>query len=111
MLAFHSNYNALEFLSHELNKRFFLGEKENVSITEMNGTNDLEFLRVDFQIVHVALKHDLRKQVLPDLPFSLDDVVLLFDLSFCFLFNLVREIDPILLVGQKNKQVWIVLFA
>jgi hypothetical protein len=77
----------------------------------MNGTNDLEFLRVDVIIVHVALKHDLRKQVLPDLPFSLDYVVLLFDFSFCFLLNLVSKIAPILLVGQKNKQVWIVLFA
>jgi hypothetical protein len=57
----------------------------------MNRAYDRIFLSFKVFLVHLALEHDLRKLVLPNLPFSLNNVVLFLDLGACFLFNLARE--------------------
>jgi len=65
----------------------------------MNGTYDCIFLSFKVLLVQVALERDLRKLVLPNLTFSLDNIVLLLDFCACFLFNLARECAQILFVS------------
>jgi len=77
----------------------------------MNGTYDCIFLSFKVFLVQVALEHNQRKLVLPNLPFSLNNVVLLLDFGACFLFNLARECAKILFVSQKKELVRIVLFS
>ena len=53
----------------------------------MNGAHDCVLLRINVLLVQMALDHDLREVVLPDLPLSLNNVFLFLDLSACFLLN------------------------
>ena len=53
----------------------------------MNGANNWVLFSIDVLLVQMALDHDLREVVLPDLPLSLNNVFLFLDLSACFLLN------------------------
>jgi len=53
----------------------------------MNGAHDCVLLRINVLLVQMALDHNLREVVLPDLPLSLNNVFLFLDLSACFLLN------------------------
>ena len=109
MLAEQSDFSTDEFAWRELNKRFILVFKLNPGGAYMNGANNWVLLSIDVLLVHVTLERDLREQVLPDLPFSLDNIVLFLDFCTCFFLNLFSEWAPILFMCQVKELVWIVL--
>jgi hypothetical protein len=57
----------------------------------MNGANNWVLLSIDVLLVQMALDHDLRKVVLPDLPLSLNNLILLLNFRACFLLNITMK--------------------
>jgi hypothetical protein len=110
MLAEQSDFSTGEFAGRKLNERFILVFKLNPSGTEMYGAKNWVFLSIDVFLVHVTLEHDLRKQDLPNLPFSLNNIVLFLNFCTCFFLNFFSELTPILFMCQVKELVWIVLF-
>ena len=67
----------------------------------MNGANNCVLLSIDVLLVQMALDHDLREVVLPDLPLSLNNLILLLNFRACFLLKITMKRIPILFMSQK----------
>jgi hypothetical protein len=99
MLAYKSNFSGLKFAIRELYERFILKIKVNSIGAHVNWTDDCEFLYVDVLCLNMTFEHGLCKLVLPDLPFSLNNVDLYLDASTCLLIDLARELAPIMIMS------------
>ena len=99
MLANQSNFYCVEFAIRELYERFILKIKVNSIGAHVNWTDDCKFLYVDVLCLNVTFEHGLCKLVLPDLPFSLNNVDLYLDASTCLLINLATELAPIMIMS------------